>query len=180
MIVDESTGRLAEGRKWRDGVHQAVEAKEGLTISLATTNAAQITVQQFFRLYPRLAGMTGTAVPGGSRISKDVWPEGRADPHASPLPARAISRSSFSPGRRKMESGCPRSSKAAGPRPARIDRHTVHRQIRNPRQTLKGSGDRICPPAREAFGSRGQHRRRGRSAGTSDGGDQHGRPGDRY
>ena len=61
VIVDESTGRLAEGRKWRDGVHQAVEAKEGLPITLATTNAAQITVQQFFRLYEHLAGMTGTA-----------------------------------------------------------------------------------------------------------------------
>ncbi len=70
VIVDESTGRLAEGRKWRDGVHQAVEAKEGLTISLATTNAAQITVQQFFRLYPRLAGMTGTAVPAAREFQK--------------------------------------------------------------------------------------------------------------
>ena len=70
VIVDESTGRLAEGRKWREGVHQAVEAKEGLSISLATTNAAQITVQQFFRLYRGLAGMTGTAVSAAREFQK--------------------------------------------------------------------------------------------------------------
>lgn len=70
VIVDESTGRLAEGRKWRDGVHQAVEAKEGLKISLATTNAAQITVQQFFRLYRKLAGMTGTALPAAKELQR--------------------------------------------------------------------------------------------------------------
>ncbi len=68
VIVDESTGRLAEGRKWRDGVHQAVEAKEGLPITLATTNAAQITVQQFFRLYRQLAGMTGTALSAAREL----------------------------------------------------------------------------------------------------------------
>ncbi len=70
VIVDESTGRLAEGRKWRDGVHQAVEAKERLAITLATTNAAQITVQQFFRLYRGLAGMTGTAIPAAREFQK--------------------------------------------------------------------------------------------------------------
>src|SRR5690606_26971810 len=68
VIVDESTGRLAEGRKWWDGVHQAVEAKEGLAISLGTMNAAQITIQQFFRLYSRLAGMTGTAVSAAKEL----------------------------------------------------------------------------------------------------------------
>lgn len=61
VIVDEFTGRLAEGRRWRDGTHQAVEAKEGLDISLKTGEAARVTVQDFFLLYHRLAGMTGTA-----------------------------------------------------------------------------------------------------------------------
>lgn len=70
VIVDESTGRLAEGRKWRDGVHQAVEAKEALPITLATTNAAQITVQQFFRLYRGLAGMTGTALSAARELKQ--------------------------------------------------------------------------------------------------------------
>ena len=88
VIVDESTGRLAEGRKWRDGVHQAVEAKEGLSISLATTNAAQITVQQFFRLYRQLAGMTGTAVSAAGEL-KQVY--GRSVvPIATHRPCRRI------------------------------------------------------------------------------------------
>jgi preprotein translocase subunit SecA len=61
VIVDEFTGRLAEGRKWRSGIHQAVEAKEGLEITFETGQAARITVQDFFLRYERVGGMTGTA-----------------------------------------------------------------------------------------------------------------------
>jgi len=61
VIVDEFTGRLAEGRKWRDGIHQAVEAKEGVEVTIATGQAARVTVQDFFLRYRHLAGMTGTA-----------------------------------------------------------------------------------------------------------------------
>jgi preprotein translocase subunit SecA len=61
VIVDESTGRLADGRKWRDGLHQAIEAREGLEVTVKTGDAARITVQDFFLLYSHLAGMTGTA-----------------------------------------------------------------------------------------------------------------------
>jgi preprotein translocase subunit SecA len=61
VIVDEFTGRLSEGRRWRDGVHQAIEAKEGLPISPDTGQAARVTMQSFFLLYDRLCGMTGTA-----------------------------------------------------------------------------------------------------------------------
>ena len=62
VIVDESTGRQMEGRKWQDGLHQAVEAKESVPITAATGQAARVTVQTFFREYEHLAGMTGTAV----------------------------------------------------------------------------------------------------------------------
>jgi preprotein translocase subunit SecA len=61
VIVDEFTGRIAEGRQWRDGIHQAVEAKEGLEVSIVGGSAARITVQEFFSLYRGLGGMTGTA-----------------------------------------------------------------------------------------------------------------------
>jgi preprotein translocase subunit SecA len=60
VIVDEFTGRLAEGRRWRDGLHQAVEAREGLEIGLPAADAARITLQDFMLRYERLAGMTGT------------------------------------------------------------------------------------------------------------------------
>lgn len=61
VIVDPNTGRLMKGRQWSDGLHQAVEAKEGISIKQETTTLATITYQNFFRLYDKLAGMTGTA-----------------------------------------------------------------------------------------------------------------------
>jgi len=61
IIVDEHTGRLMSGRRWSDGLHQAVEAKEGVEIERETQTLATITIQNYFRLYRKLAGMTGTA-----------------------------------------------------------------------------------------------------------------------
>ena len=61
IIVDENTGRLMTGRRWSDGLHQAVEAKEGVEIEKETQTYATITIQNYFRLYHKLAGMTGTA-----------------------------------------------------------------------------------------------------------------------
>jgi len=70
VIVDEFTGRLAEGRKWRDGIHQAIEAKQELEISVPTGQAARITVQDLFLRYPHLAGMTGTAASSAGELRK--------------------------------------------------------------------------------------------------------------
>jgi preprotein translocase subunit SecA len=61
MIVDENTGRVMPGRRWSDGLHQAVEAKEGVSIERETRTYATITIQNYFRMYEKLAGMTGTA-----------------------------------------------------------------------------------------------------------------------
>ena len=61
MIVDENTGRLMPGRRWSNGLHQAVEAKEGVSIEKETKTYATITIQNYFRMYDKLAGMTGTA-----------------------------------------------------------------------------------------------------------------------
>lgn len=60
-IVDEQTGRIMEGRRWSDGLHQAVEAKENVAVEAATQTFATITLQNYFRMYHKLAGMTGTA-----------------------------------------------------------------------------------------------------------------------
>lgn len=60
-IVDEQTGRIMEGRRWSDGLHQAVEAKENVEVEAATQTYATITLQNYFRMYHKLAGMTGTA-----------------------------------------------------------------------------------------------------------------------
>ena len=61
MIVDENTGRLMPGRRWSNGLHQAVEAKEGVSIEKETKTYATITIQNYFRMYEKLSGMTGTA-----------------------------------------------------------------------------------------------------------------------
>ncbi len=70
MIVDEFTGRIMEGRRWSDGLHQAIEAKEGVKIQDETQTLASITFQNLFRLYPKLSGMTGTAMTEEAEFGK--------------------------------------------------------------------------------------------------------------
>ena len=60
-IVDEQTGRILDGRRYSDGLHQAIEAKENVKIEAATQTYATVTLQNYFRMYHKLAGMTGTA-----------------------------------------------------------------------------------------------------------------------
>jgi preprotein translocase subunit SecA len=70
IIVDEFTGRLMYGRQWSDGLHQAVEAKEGVRVKEETQTLATITLQNFFKLYDRIAGMTGTAMTEADEFMK--------------------------------------------------------------------------------------------------------------
>jgi preprotein translocase subunit SecA len=68
VIIDEFTGRMMEGRRWSNGLHQAVEAKEGVRIEPENQTMASITFQNYFRMYPKLAGMTGTAATEASEF----------------------------------------------------------------------------------------------------------------
>ena len=70
IIVDEFTGRLMQGRQWSDGLHQAVEAKENVTVKEESQTLATITIQNFFKLYQQLAGMTGTAMTEADEFAK--------------------------------------------------------------------------------------------------------------
>ncbi|MBN2086463.1 MAG: hypothetical protein JW748_14685 [Anaerolineales bacterium] len=70
VIVDEFTGRLMHGRRWSDGLHQAVEAKEGLEVQPENVTYATITLQNYFRLYAKLSGMTGTAITEAEEFDK--------------------------------------------------------------------------------------------------------------
>jgi len=70
VIVDEFTGRLMPGRRWSDGLHQAVEAKEGVKIQQESKTLATVSLQNFFRMYTKLAGMTGTAATEGEEFRK--------------------------------------------------------------------------------------------------------------
>ena len=79
-IVDEFTGRILEGRRWSEGLHQAVEAKEGVKIKEENQTLATITLQNYFRMYDKLAGMTGTAVTEAAEFNSTY------DLHVVPVP----------------------------------------------------------------------------------------------
>jgi preprotein translocase subunit SecA len=70
MIIDEFTGRILEGRRWSEGLHQAVEAKEGVSVKEENQTLATITLQNYFRMYEKLAGMTGTALTEANEFLK--------------------------------------------------------------------------------------------------------------
>ena len=70
VIVDEFTGRMMPGRQWQDGLHQAIQGKEKLEITLETITAARVTVQDFFKRYKKLAGMTGTATSDAAELKR--------------------------------------------------------------------------------------------------------------
>ena len=80
-IVDEQTGRIMEGRRYSDGLHQAIEAKENVKVEAATQTYATITLQTYFRMYKKLAGMTGTAeTEAGEFWNIYTWNTNRSKP----------------------------------------------------------------------------------------------------
>ena len=87
IIIDEFTGRMMDGRRWSDGLHQAVEAKEGVTIEPENQTLASITFQNFFRMYPKIGGMTGTASTEATRILRYLQNELRYHPDQRAGPA---------------------------------------------------------------------------------------------
>ena len=93
-IVDEFTGRILDGRRWSDGLHQAVEAKEGVKIKEENQTLATITLQNYFRLYDKLAGMTGTAETEAAEFHNTYGLHVRTDSHEQarhPRTTRSIS-----------------------------------------------------------------------------------------
>jgi preprotein translocase subunit SecA len=72
MIVDEQTGRIMDGRRYSDGLHQAIEAKENVKIEAVTQTFATVTLQNYFRMYNKLGGMTGTAVTEAGELGKST------------------------------------------------------------------------------------------------------------
>ncbi len=81
LIVDEFTGRLMPGRRWSDGLHQAIEAKEGVKIENENQTLATISFQNYFRMYSKLSGMTGTADTEAAEFATDLQARRRGDPH---------------------------------------------------------------------------------------------------
>ena len=85
LIVDEHTGRMLAGRRYNDGLHQAIEAKEGVEVREEYQTLATITLQNYFRLYEKLSGMTGTAMTEASRVRQDLQARRGPDPDQQPM-----------------------------------------------------------------------------------------------
>ena len=111
MIIDEFTGRILEGRRWSEGLHQAVEAKEGVAIGEENQTLATITLQNYFRLYDKLAGHDRHGAHRGDRVHEDLQSAGRRDPDQPPDgPGRPATTRSSKP---RTASGRPCSTKSS-------------------------------------------------------------------
>src|SRR4051794_19790808 len=104
VIVDEFTGRLMTGRQWSDGLHQAVEAKERVRIKEENQTLATITLQNFFKLYKKLSGMTGTAMTEANEFSKVYNLDVIAIPTNRPLTRQSFSDMIYRTDREKLQS----------------------------------------------------------------------------
>ena len=104
IIVDEFTGREMPGRRWSDGLHQAVEAKEGVKIERENQTLATITFQNYFRMYKKLSGMTGTAETEAAEFNKIYNLDVVAIPTNRPLAPPGISRRGLPHRRGKIRS----------------------------------------------------------------------------
>ena len=139
VIVDEFTGRLMIGRQWSDGLHQAVEAKERVKIKEENQTLATITLQNFFKLYKKLAGMTGTAMTEATEFYKVYELDVVAIPTNQPLVAGQLSRRDL-PLRAREDAGDPRRDpevNATGP--ADPGRHDLDREVGRARRDAQAA-----------------------------------------
>ena len=119
IIVDEFTGRLMPGRRWSDGLHQAVEAKEGVKIQRENQTLATITFQNYFRMYKKLAGMTGTADTEAAEFEKIYKLEVTSIPTNRPAAAPRIFRTSCTAPKKRSSATPPRKSRSCTKRASR-------------------------------------------------------------
>ena len=165
-IVDEFTGRILEGRRWSEGLHQAIEAKEGVRIQEENQTLATITYQNFFRLYDKLSGMTGTALDGGDGVHEDLRAARRADPDQRADGARRSQRSGLQDQGGQVERGRPGDRGAPRERPAGARRHDLRRGLRAAGRAPEAARDPAHGAERQARArrARGRDRRRGRAS----------------
>ena len=130
IIVDEFTGRLMPGRRWSDGLHQAVEAKEGVKIQRENQTLASITFQNYFRMYKKLAGMTGTADTEAYEFQQIYNLETVVIPTHMPMIREDRMDQVFKTKREKVPGGDQRHQGLLRARPAGAGRHDLDREFR--------------------------------------------------
>ena len=175
-IVDEFTGRTLDGRRWSDGLHQAVEAKERVRIKEENHTWATVTLQNYFRLYEKLAGMTGTAETEASEFANTYDLPVVPIPHQQAVDPRGQARPHLQIGGRQVRRRGRRHHRAPRARPAGTGRHGLGVQVRAPVATAGEEGDHPRGPQRQAALPGGGDRGSGRSGGRRHRGHQHGRP----
>ena len=175
-IVDENTGRIMEGRRWSEGLHQAIEAKEGLKIQEEHVTLATITLQNYFRLYEKLGGMTGTAKTEEKEFV-EIY-----DLHVVEIPTNVdVARQDkndfiFRTKEGKFQAVIRDIKERNEHGPARPARHDRRRDVGVPRAAARAPGDQAQRPEREAARTRGgDHQGRGPARRGHDR-DEHGGP----
>ena len=177
-IIDEFTGRILDGRRWSEGLHQAVEAKEGVPIQEENQTLATITYQNYFRLYDKLAGMTGTALTEATEFMKIYELPVVQVPTNRPMVRADRNDQVYKTKEGKWTRGGRRDRRAPRGRPARARRHDLRRglgaALRAPEQARhQAHGAQREARARRA---RGRDHRRGGPARRGHDRDEHGRP----
>ena len=175
-IVDEYTGRIMEGRRWSEGLHQAIEAKEGVEIREENVTLATITLQNYFRLYEKLGGMTGTAKTEEKEFVEIYNLHVIEIP--TNVPVRAPRRERLHLQEQGSEVECRRggSRRAAREGPARPRRHDRRRDVRVPVGGAHATGDPPQGPQRQGARAGERDHRRRRVEGCGHDRDEHGRP----
>ena len=181
VIIDEFTGRMMPGRRYSEGLHQALEAKEHVAIQPENQTLASITFQNYFRMYEKLAGMTGTAHDRSGGIRRHLRPRRAGDPdqpadHAPRRARRGLPhRRGEVPGDRRGDPRCPQA------RPADPGRHHLDREVGTAgRAPAQGRPEGLRGAERAPPRARGADRRPGRQARRHHHRHQHGRPRHRH
>ncbi len=128
-IVDEFTGRIMEGRRYSEGLHQAIEAKEGVLVREENQTLATITLQNYFRLYDKLSGMTGTALTEDAEFREIYKRPSRLSPPTSPFSVSTTRTWCTAPSR-PSTTPLPTTSSDVTPRASRSWWHRLHRKLR--------------------------------------------------
>ena len=175
-IVDEQTGRILEGRRYSDGLHQAIEAKEHVKVEAATQTFATITLQNYFRMYHKLAGMTGTAETEAS----EFWSIYKLDVVVIPT-NRPVIRDDrqdliYKTKREKYNAVIEEIVRLVGEGPSGAGRHDVGRDLRTAEPHAQAARNQAQRPQRQAARPGGSGRGRSRTFGSGDHRHQHGRP----
>ena len=180
LIVDEFTGRILHGRRYNEGMHQAIEAKEGAQIQNENQTLATITLQNYFRLYDKLAGMTGTAMTEANEFHQ-IYKLGVVPiPTNKPMIRDDQPDVVYQTAQAKFEAvrgghrGAPRQ------RPAGAGRHDQRGEVGDPVAHAQAQRGPARGAEREVPRAGGRDRRPGRAQGRGHRGHQHGRPWHRH